>query len=92
MTDLDITLTHTPAKALIILPYVDPDDPRPLIRYWIVGEEEEIPKDAEGFMRDLLFQDYRAEDPDGYEDRREFDDNLEFGDVTVMMLRESSPL
>jgi hypothetical protein len=87
MTDLDITLTHTPAKALVILAYQDPDDPRPLIRFWIVGEDEEIPGDPEGFMRDLLYQDYREEDPGGYEDRQEFEDNLKFGDVTVMLLK-----
>ena len=64
MAEINMTLTHTPAIALILLPYTDDTSPGPQVRIWIVSPGEEIPKNPLAFMCKLLYDDARDKYPD----------------------------
>jgi len=64
MSEPILTLTHTSAVALILLPYtVDTHPGEPRIRWWFVSPGEGVPRDVAAFIRRKVYEDFLEDYP-----------------------------
>lgn len=88
--NLILTLTHEPARAVMVLPYTDDRCPgEPKVRTWIVSLSEDLPEKPIAFMLKLLYDDDLDDDPNlTFQEWKEWvkSGGIKYGDVTTFLL------